>query len=194
MVNHLLPVVVKIPPPRVVNSPLEDRSHPMMVNYLLSVVVNIPPPTVVSTPLEDQNQMSYDLKKNLISVSTIDSQGYKYSFEYGVLIVSNGALVVIKGKFSNGLYVLQGSTVIGAAFVSSSSDPYLDTTHLWHMRLGYMSEDGITILSKRGLLDGQKTDRLDFCENSVYGKQCRVKFTTATHRTKSILDYIHSNL
>ena len=28
---------------------------------------------------------------------------------------------------------------------------------LWHMRLGHMSENGMVELSRRGLLDGQKT-------------------------------------
>ena len=57
-----------------------------------------------------------------------------------------------------------------------------------------MSERGLTILSTRGLLDGQKMRELDFCEHCVFGKQCKVKFNTGVHRTKGILDYIHSDL
>ena len=57
-----------------------------------------------------------------------------------------------------------------------------------------MSEKGLTILSKRGLLDGQKTGELNFCEHCVFGKQCRVKFSAGVHRTKGILDYIHLDL
>ena len=57
-----------------------------------------------------------------------------------------------------------------------------------------MSEKGLTILSKRGLLDGQKTGELDFCEHCVFGKQCRVKFSAGVHRTKGTLDYIHLDL
>lgn len=137
-----------------------------------------------------------DLKKNLISLGTLDFLGYKYSYsaEGGVLRVSKGALIVIKGKLTNGLYVLQGSTVIGAAAVSSSSDPDFYIIPLWHMRLGHMSESGMTILSKRGLLDGQKTGKLDFCEHCTYGKECRDRFVTAIHRTKGTVDYIHSDL
>ncbi|KAG8489067.1 hypothetical protein CXB51_017037 [Gossypium anomalum] len=52
------------------------------------------------------------------------------------------------------LYVLQGSTVTGDAAVASSSLSDDDITKLWHMRLGHMSENGMTELSKRGLLDG----------------------------------------
>ena len=135
-----------------------------------------------------------ELKKNLISLGTLDSQGCKYSAEGGVLKVSKGALIVIKGKLVNGLYLLQGSTVVGAAAVSSSHNSELDTTHLWHMRLGHMSEAGMSILSKRDLLGDSKIGKLDFCEYCVYKKQTRVKFSTVIHRTKGTVDYIHSNL
>ena len=60
-----------------------------------------------------------NLKKNRISLGVLDSQGCKYSAQGGVLKVSKGALIVIKGRLVNGLYLLQGSTVIGAASVSS---------------------------------------------------------------------------
>lgn len=62
------------------------------------------------------------------------------------------------------------------------------------MRLGYMSVRGLTELSKRGLLGGQSTGSMDFCEHCVFGKQKRVSFGTAVHRTKGTLDYIHSDL
>jgi len=37
-----------------------------------------------------------------------------------------------------------------------------------------MSEPGMTILSKRGLLCGQCTSSLEFCEHYVFGKQKRL--------------------
>ena len=52
----------------------------------------------------------------------------------------------------------------------------------------------MTVLSKQGLLGGQKTVKLDFCEDCVFGKQRRVKFSTAVHRIKGTLDYVHSDL
>ena len=57
-----------------------------------------------------------------------------------------------------------------------------------------MSERGLTILSKRCLLCGQCTSSLEFCEHCVFGKQKRLSFSTAIHRTKEMLDYIHSDL
>ena len=98
----------------------------------------------------------------------------------------------MRGKLKNELYILQGSTVVGAVVVSSISN--LGQTRLWHMRLGHMSKRGMDKLSKRGLVGGHQTRKLYFCEHCVYGKQCRVKFSTGVHRMRGTLDYIHSNL
>ncbi|KAG8493847.1 hypothetical protein CXB51_011132 [Gossypium anomalum] len=136
-----------------------------------------------------------ELKRNLISLSTLDSKGYRYTAESGVLKISKGSLVVMKGQRKTAkLYVLQGSTVTGDATVASSSLSDDDITKLWHMRLGHMSENGMVELSKRGLLDGQGICKLNFCEHCVFGKQKRVRFTRGIHNTKETLEYIHSDL
>ncbi|GKV28505.1 hypothetical protein SLEP1_g37549 [Rubroshorea leprosula] len=116
------------------------------------------------------------LKKNLISMIELDSKGCRYSCEGGVLKVSKGALVILKGKKVGGLYHVQGSTINGICAVSTSSSLDKDVTRLWHMRLGHMSERGMMELSKRGLLCGQKIGKLDLCEHYVYGKQCGVVY------------------
>ncbi|KAG8478610.1 hypothetical protein CXB51_028417 [Gossypium anomalum] len=107
-----------------------------------------------------------ELKRNLISLSTLDSKGYRYTAESG------------------------GSTVTGDAAVASSSLSDDDITKLWHMRLGHMSENGMVELSKRGLLDGQGICKLNFCEHCVFGKQKRVRFTRGIHNTKETLEKV----
>ncbi|KAG8481224.1 hypothetical protein CXB51_025964 [Gossypium anomalum] len=92
-----------------------------------------------------------ELKRNLISLSTLDSKGYRYTAESGVLKISKGSLVVMKGQRKTAkLYVLQGSTVTGDAAVASSSLLDDDITKLWHMRLGHMSENGMVEVPSRG--------------------------------------------
>ncbi|KAG8478794.1 hypothetical protein CXB51_028696 [Gossypium anomalum] len=136
-----------------------------------------------------------ELKRNLISLSTLDSKGYRYTAESGVLKISKGSLVVMKGKRKTvKLYVLQGSTVTGDAVVASSSLSDDDITKLWHMRLGHMSENGMAELSKRELLDVQGICKLNFCEHYVFGKQKRVRLTKGIHNMKGTLEYIHSDL
>ncbi|KAK2969926.1 hypothetical protein RJ640_000455 [Escallonia rubra] len=81
-----------------------------------------------------------ELRKTLISLGTLDSNGCSYRAAGGVMRIMKGSLVVMKGLKQNSLYLLQGSTVTGAAVVASSSDINSDTTKIWHMRLGHMSE------------------------------------------------------
>ncbi|KAK2976634.1 hypothetical protein RJ640_024168 [Escallonia rubra] len=127
-----------------------------------------------------------ELRKNLISLGTLDSNGCSYRAAGGVMRIMKGALVVMKGLKQNSLYLLQGSTVTGTAAATSSSDIDSDTTKLWHIRLGHMSERGMDVLSKQGLLGSKKIEKLNFCEHCVFGKQCRVKFSRAVHTTKEV--------
>uniref|UniRef100_A0A2N9EGT6 CCHC-type domain-containing protein n=1 Tax=Fagus sylvatica TaxID=28930 RepID=A0A2N9EGT6_FAGSY len=134
-----------------------------------------------------------DMRKNLISLGTLDSKGYSYKSENGIMKVSKGAMVVMTGqKISSNVYKLLGNTILGGvAAVAESED---DDTLLWHMRLGHISERGMRELHKRNLLTGIKSCKLDFCKYCIMGKQCRVRFKTATHKTKGILDYVHSDI
>ena len=93
-------------------------------------------------------------EKKLISLGILNSNSYKFSAECGVLRVSKGSFVVMKRKNVNTFYILQGSTVTGDAVVLMSEDPELNTTRLWHKRLGHMSKKGLHVLGKQGLLCG----------------------------------------
>ena len=45
-----------------------------------------------------------------------------------------------------------------------------DATRLWHLRMGHLSEHGMTKLHKRGLLKGVQSCKLDLCEYCVLRK------------------------
>ncbi|CAN1146969.1 Uncharacterized mitochondrial protein AtMg00300 [Linum perenne] len=92
------------------------------------------------------------------------------------------------------MYHLRGSTVAGETATVSNSLSDSDANNLWHMRLGHMSEAGMTELSRRGLLAGCNVSNLEFCEHCMFGKHKRVKFNTSVHTTEGILDYVHSEL
>ncbi|OIT36636.1 hypothetical protein A4A49_57843, partial [Nicotiana attenuata] len=77
-----------------------------------------------------------DLKKNLISLGTLESLGCKYAGEGGIPKVSHGAFVIMKARRSGTLYTLLGSTVTGVAAASTSDKSNSDITKLWHMRSG----------------------------------------------------------
>ena len=45
-------------------------------------------------------------------------------------------------------------------------------------------------LSRRGLLDGQKTSKLQFCEHCVFRKHKQVRFSSGIHKSKEPRDYL----
>ena len=89
------------------------------------------------------------LRKSLISLGQLDSLGCKITIESDSLRVSKGALVVMKGARTHGIYLLQGVTVQGETCVSVDSSRGLDATRLWHLRLGHVSEKSLDVLRRR---------------------------------------------
>jgi len=77
--------------------------------------------------------------------------------------------------------------------VSHSLEQHVDNTELWHRRLGHMSERGLAVLSKQGLLGGAVTGKLKFCESCVMGKKRRLKFCHGKHTSTEKLQYVHSD-
>ncbi|KAH9689341.1 Integrase catalytic domain-containing protein [Citrus sinensis] len=131
------------------------------------------------------------LKKNLLSLGQMDSHGYKTHVENGIMNIVNGALVLMKAeKIGTNLFMLKGETLQEAnACVASNEE---ESTMMWHLKLGHMSEQGLKILSERKLLPGLKSVSLPFCEHCVTSKQHRLKFSRSIAKSKCILDLIHS--
>ncbi|KAK1609790.1 hypothetical protein QYE76_033463 [Lolium multiflorum] len=133
------------------------------------------------------------MARNLISLSTLDCDGYKYKGGNKLLKVSSGSLIIMIGDMNSAkLYVLRGSTLPGIAAAVSSDES--SKTNLWHKRLGHMSELGMAELTKRELIDGCDFGKLEFCEHCIFGKHKRVKFNASVHTTKGILDYVHADV
>jgi hypothetical protein len=83
------------------------------------------------------------LRKNLISIGQLASEGCISVFTYKAWKFTKGSLVIEKGEKVGTLYLCIGNI--------DSSNPLasirVDTT-LWHHRLGHMSEKGMEILHK----------------------------------------------
>ncbi|KAH9698769.1 hypothetical protein KPL71_024127 [Citrus sinensis] len=96
------------------------------------------------------------LKKNLLSLGQIDNHGCKTHVENGIMKIVKGALVLMKvEKIGANLFMLKGETLQEAdACVASNGE---ESTMMWHLKLGHMSEQGLKILSERKLLPGLKS-------------------------------------
>jgi hypothetical protein len=133
------------------------------------------------------------MARNLILLSTLDSEGYKYRGGNKVLKVSKGSLIHMIGDMNSAkLYVLRGSTLPSIAAAVTSDEP--SKTNILHACLGHMSEHGMPELIKRELLVCCNMSKLEFCEHCIFGKHKRVKFNASVHTTKGILEYVHADL
>ncbi|KAH9649806.1 hypothetical protein KPL70_026120 [Citrus sinensis] len=114
------------------------------------------------------------LKKNLLSLGQIDNHGCKTHVENGIMKIIKGALVLMKAeKIGANLFMLKGETLQEAdACVASNGE---ESTMMWHLKLGHMSEQGLKILSERKLLPGLKSVSLPFCEHCVTKYKARVE-------------------
>ncbi|XP_020243104.1 uncharacterized protein LOC109821325 [Asparagus officinalis] len=75
----------------------------------------------------------------------------------------------------------------------SDGDP-CEHTRLWHKGLGHISEKGLDLLGKEGLLKNMKKPYMDFYEDCVYGEVHRVQFLKSKHKSRGILDYVHTDI
>ncbi|KAK1644155.1 hypothetical protein QYE76_061960 [Lolium multiflorum] len=116
------------------------------------------------------------MARNLISLSTLDVDGYKHSGSHGVLKVSKGSLVHMIGDMNSAkLYVLRGSILYGIAAAVIPDEP--GKTNLWHMRRGHLSEHVMAELHRRDLLDGCNLSKFEFCEHCIFDVTDDVDFS-----------------
>ncbi|KAK5802831.1 hypothetical protein PVK06_030456 [Gossypium arboreum] len=122
-----------------------------------------------------------DLRKNLISLSILDLKGCKINIESSEIKVSRGALVLLKGKRTDGLYILEGYTVTGK-IRRPSSITELKSTRLEWRQLGHKREKGMIVSLKRGSLLDAGFEKLGHC---VRENQTRVSFDLAVYKSKA---------
>ncbi|KAG8485820.1 hypothetical protein CXB51_019217 [Gossypium anomalum] len=103
-----------------------------------------------------------DLRKNLISLSILYLKGCRINIESSGIKVSRGGLVLLKGKKTGSLYILEGSTVTGE-IGRPSSVMELKSTRLERMQLGHRMEKGMTVSLKRGSLLDAGFENLGYC-------------------------------
>ncbi|GAB2303702.1 hypothetical protein Dimus_038798 [Dionaea muscipula] len=108
-----------------------------------------------------------EMRLNLLSVGRLDDEGYVSTFKDGGWKLNKGSLVVARGRKESSLYVLQ-TKLMATGHVNALEDE--EATSLWHNRLAHMSEKGMAILVKQGLLPGLNSVQLKRCEHCLQGK------------------------
>ncbi|MCH82500.1 putative Ty-1 copia retrotransposon protein [Trifolium medium] len=90
-----------------------------------------------------------ELKRNLLSISMHDNLGYETRIDHGIIEISLDAKIIGRGTKVYGLYLLDGSTIIGHAFIASRISHDVD---LWDFGMILVSDMSLVGLVKQGLL------------------------------------------
>ena len=104
-------------------------------------------------------------------MGVLDSVGYKFAVQGGVIEVSKVILVVMKEKRIGNLYKLDVSTEESYTVVVFKDAR--DSFCLWHQRLGHINEKWHKILVDHKLLPNLKYLNLKLYKHCMFGKNYR---------------------
>lgn len=139
------------------------------------------------------NQVSFilDMKRNLMSLGMLNSHGLKWSSKKEVLDIRSRDKIALRGHKHNNPYMLEDNSIYGEVHFTGS---WFKISHVWHSRLGHMSDRYIFLLVERRVLPDLGKVDLTFCEHCIMSKQHWRNFGVGTHSSKKLLDYIHSDV
>src|SRR5262249_11669988 len=125
-----------------------------------------------------------EIHMNLISTRKLDDESYSSHFGKGKWKLTNGSLIMAKGKKRSTLYLM--SAMISKGDVNVFDD---NSIELWHKRFGHMSKKGLQMLVKKKLFLDVKGTPLKTRIDCLTGKQHRVAFHRDTPTRKAhVLD------
>jgi hypothetical protein len=133
------------------------------------------------------------LKKNLLSISTLDEKGYKVAFVDGqVLMCPRGKTfddVVVIGVQEGGLYKLKGRSD------STLIHDIVNPSELWHMIFSHLHYKALLGVSKMVMgLPEIQSKPYDVCKGCTQGKNVKHSFPNSDRRDTIILDIVHSDV
>lgn len=133
------------------------------------------------------------MSRNIISASCLLAEGYKF------IIEDNGYFIFLNKMFYgyapvvNGLFILNFNDApvynINAKRLRLND---MNSTFIWHGRLGHISEKCMKKLHDDGLLNSFDLGSFETCESCLLGKMTKAPFTGQTERASDLLALIHT--
>ena len=138
-----------------------------------------------------------EIQKNLVSGSLLSKKGFKLVFVSDNFILTKNGMYVGKGYMSNGLFKMNVMTVVppikNINKNSTSSAYMLESSNVWHGRLGHVNYDTLRRLINMECLPNFKIDPNHKCEICVESKLTRTSFQSI-ERSSEPLELIHSDI
>ncbi|GJX00868.1 zinc finger, CCHC-type containing protein [Tanacetum coccineum] len=138
---------------------------------------------------------SPSITRGIISVSRLYDDGFVNRFDGNLLSVSKNNLVYFSAIPRDGIYEidLSSSNKNDSSMYAISNKRAklnLDSTLLWHCRLGHISKKRIEKLQHDGLLNSTDIKSLEKCISCMSGKIARKPYSHQVERAKDLLGLI----
>ena len=134
-----------------------------------------------------------DIRKNLASGSLLSKKGFRLVFESDKFVLTKSGIYVGKGYMSNGLFKMNVMTMVSYFNNKNTSSAYmLESSNIWHGRLGHVNFDTLHKLMNLELLPKFNIDANHKCEICVESKLTRASFQNIERSTEP-LELIHSD-
>ena len=134
-----------------------------------------------------------EIRKNLVSGSLLSKKGFSLVFESYKFVLTKSGIYVGKGYMSNGLFRMNAMTIVYDFNNKNISCAYmLESSNIWHGRLGHVNFDTLRKLMNLELLAKFNIDANHKCETCVESKLTRASFQNIERSTEP-LELIHSD-
>ena len=134
-----------------------------------------------------------EIRKNLVSGSLLSKNGFRLVFESDKFVLTKSGIYVGKGYMSNGLFKMNVMTIVSDFSNKNTSSAYmLESSNIWHGRLGHVNFDTLCKLMNLELLPKFKIDANYKCEICVESKLTRTSFHNIERSTEP-LELNHSD-
>jgi hypothetical protein len=133
-----------------------------------------------------------EIRRNLLSVVTLLTFGFRFVFDNGVYIYL-GTTYYGCGFISNGFLILDlDYSSYDKSFALLTSSDNVDSIK-WHARLGHIGQERMTRLARENLLGNLAKVSMSTCEHYLKEKSIRKSFGKAT-RASLPLQLVHSDI
>ena len=133
-----------------------------------------------------------DVRKNLVSGSLLSKNGFKLVFVSDKFVLSKNEMYVGKGYLSDGLFNLNVMNVVTKDDLNKVASSYvLESSNIWHARLGHVNYKLIKKLMNMGLFSNFEYPS-EKCQVCVESKFSKLHFQFVDNRLSEPLDLIHT--
>ena len=136
-----------------------------------------------------------EIRKNLVSSSVLSNKGFKLVFESDKFVLTKGGMYVGKGYLAEGLFKINvlPTDAINNNASTSASIYLLESSTLWHARLGHVNFRSLQRMVSLGLLPKCSMNHTSKCEICTESKYARHSYKSV-EKSNTVLGLIHSDL